>query len=237
MITLYYWPTPNGHKVSIMLEEIGAAYEVRPVNILTGQQHEESFQKINPNRRIPAIVDMDGPSGRPFTLFESGAILQYLADKSGKFLPTTPEDRYLCLQWLSFQIANVGPMFGQCGHFMGYAPEDIPYAKKRYYNETVRLYGIMDAQLEKNEYLAGDYSIADIATYPWTMPIIRALHTIDITAFPHVQRWNNAIAERPAVKRGIAILEDAMKIGNPTEEARQAMFGDKHMSPGKSKND
>ena len=219
-----------------MLEEIGANYELHPINILKGQQHEESFQKINPNRRIPAIVDMDGPLGRPFALFESGAILQYLASKAGKFLPSGPEDRYLCLQWLSFQIANVGPMFGQCGHFMGYAPEDIPYAKKRYYNETVRLYGILDAQLEKNEYLAGAYSIADIATYPWTMPLVRKLHTIDIAAFPNVQRWNQAIADRPAVKRGISILEDAMKIGDPTEEARKAMFGNIQISQDKRSN-
>lgn len=227
MIKLYYWPTPNGHKVSIMLEEIGVDYVMHPINILKGDQHDKSFHAINPNRRIPAITDMEGPEGRPFTLFESGAILQYLAEKTGQFLSTKPETRYQCLQWLSFQIANVGPMFGQCGHFMGYAPVDIPYGKERYYKETVRLYGVLDEHLEKNEYLAGDYSIADIATFPWTMPIVRALHTIDITDFPHVQRWNTSISERPAVKRGTTLLEDAMKIGNPTEEAREAMFGDR----------
>lgn len=226
MIKLYYWPTPNGHKASIMLEEIGVDYEVCPINILKGDQHEESFHAINPNKRIPAIIDMEGPQGRPFTLFESGAILQYLADKTGQFLSVEPEPHYQCLQWLAFQIANVGPMFGQCGHFMGYAPEDIPYGKERYYKETVRLYGVLDEHLEKNEYLAGDYSIADIATFPWTMPIVRALHTIDITDFPHVQRWNACISARPAVKRGIALLEDAMKIGDPTDETREAMFGD-----------
>jgi len=226
MIKLYYWPTPNGHKASIMLEETGLDYEICPVNILKGDQHNESFHAINPNKRIPAIVDMDGPEGRPFTVFESGAILQYLAEKTGKFLSTKPETRYRTLQWLSFQIANVGPMFGQCGHFMGYAPEEIPYAKERYYKETVRLYGVLDDQLENHEYLAGDYSIADIATFPWTMPIVRALHTIDIAEFPHVQRWNASISERPAVKRGTELLEGVMKIGDPTKETREAMFGD-----------
>jgi GST-like protein len=226
MIKLYYWPTPNGHKASIMLEETGLDYELCPVNILKGDQHTESFQAINPNRRIPAIIDIDGPEGRRFTLFESGAILQYLAEKTGQFLSSKPEARYQTLQWLSFQIANVGPMFGQCGHFMGYAPEDIPYAKQRYYKETVRLYSVLDDHLKNHEYLADDYSIADIATYPWTMPIIRALHTIDIKEFPHVQRWNASISKRPAVRSGTALLEDVMKIGDPTDETREVMFGD-----------
>jgi GST-like protein len=226
MISLYYWPTPNGHKVSIMLEETRLDYELCPVNILKGDQHFDSYKTINPNGRIPAIIDTDGPEGNPLTLFESGAILQYLAEKTGNFLPTGGEARYHVLKWLSFQIGNVGPMFGQCGHFLGYADEDVPYAKQRYYKETVRLYGVLDDHLRDHEYLAADYSIADMATFPWIMPLVRALHTIDIAEFPHVQRWHDSITERPAVKRGVSLLANEMKIGDPTEETREAMFGD-----------
>lgn len=227
MIELYYWPTPNGHKASIMLEETGLDYETHAVNILKGEQFDRAFLAINPNNRIPAIVDTQGPEGKPFTVFESGAILQYLAEKTGQFLPRTPEARSEVLQWLAFQIANVGPMFGQCGHFMGYAPEDIPYARERYCRETVRLYDVLDTRLANREYLAGDYSIADIATFPWTAPMVRDLHHIDIEEFPNVRRWNKAISARPAAQRGMALLADEMKIGNPTDETREAFFGDR----------
>lgn len=223
MIDLYYWPTPNGHKIPIMLEETGLEYRVRPVNMLRGEQFRPAFLKINPNNKIPAIVDRDGPGRRPLALFESGAILQYLAEKSGKLLPRDVRRRYEVLQWLTFQVANVGPMFGQCGHFLGYAPKRIPYAIKRYRNETLRLYGVMDRRLARVEFLGGRYSIADIATWPWVH--VRWLHKIDLDEFANVRRWYDVIGRRPAVKRGVALLEDQMKIGNPDREARKALFG------------
>ncbi len=223
MIDLYYWPTPNGHKASIMLEECALPYRLRSVNILRGEQFRPAFLRINPNHKIPAIVDRDGPDGRPLTLFESGAILQYLAEKSAMFMPREARERYTVLQWLAFQIANVGPMFGQCGHFLGYAPRKIPYAIERYRNETLRLYGVMDRRLRRARFLAGDYSIADIATWPWVR--VRWLHRIDLEDFPRVRRWYEAIEQRPAVQRGVALLEDKMKIGNPDRKARAALFG------------
>jgi GST-like protein len=223
MIDLYYWPTPNGHKIAIMLEETGLAYRLKPVDILRGEQFRPAFLRVNPNHKIPAIVDHDGPGRAPFALFESGAILQYLAEKSGRLLPRRARDRWTTLQWLAFQVANVGPMFGQCGHFLGYAPLRIPYAIARYRNETLRLYGVMDRRLAREEFLAGAYSIADIATWPWVR--VRWLHRIDIDEFPHVRRWYEAIGRRPRVQRGVALLEDRMKIGNPDREARAALFG------------
>lgn len=228
MIDLYYWPTPNGHKIPIMLEETGLEYRVRPVNMLRGEQFRPAFLKINPNNKIPAIVDRDGPGRRPLALFESGAILQYLAEKSGKLLPRDVRRRYEVLQWLTFQVANVGPMFGQCGHFLGYAPKRIPYAIKRYRNETLRLYGVMDRRLARVEFLGGRYSIADIATWPWVH--VRWLHKIDLDEFPNVRRWYDVIGRRPAVKRGVALLEDQMKIGNPDREARKALFGSRQIT-------
>ena len=225
MIDLYYWPTPNGHKASIMLEEVGLEYRLNAVDILNGEQLEPGFIAISPNNRIPAIVDHDGPGGKPYAVFESGAILMYLAEKTGQFWPADVAKRYEVIQWLTFQVANVGPLFGQCGHFKGYAPEPIPYAIERYYNETVKLYGVMDRRLSDHEYLAGEYSIADMATYPWTMPKIRDLHDVNIEEFPHVKRWGETIAQRPAVQRGVALLEDAMKIGDPSDETREAFFG------------
>lgn len=225
MIDLYFWPTPNGHKASIMLEEVGAEYRLNPVDILNGEQLKPEFIAISPNNRIPAIVDHEGPGGEPYPVFESGAILMYLAEKTGQFWPTDVAERYEVLQWLTFQVANVGPLFGQCGHFKGYAPEPIPYAIERYYNETTKLYGVMDRRLSDHEFLAGDYSIADMATYPWTMPKIRELHDIDIDEFPNVKRWGEAIAQRPAVERGVALLADAMKIGDPSDATREAFFG------------
>jgi GST-like protein len=223
MIDLYYWPTPNGHKIPIMLEETATPYRVKPVNMLRGEQFKPAFLRINPNNKIPAIVDRDGPGGKPFALFESGAILQYLADKTGQFLPKETRARYVVLQWLTFQVANVGPMFGQCGHFLGYAPRKIPYAIDRYRNETLRLYGVMNQRLRREKYLGGDYSIADMATWPWIR--VRWLHRIELHEFPCVRRWYDRIAERPAVQRGIALLEDRMKIGNPDRQARAALFG------------
>jgi len=226
VIDLFYWPTPNGHKVSIMLEETGLPYTVHPVNILRGEQFAPEFLAISPNNKIPAIVDRDGPGGEPYAVFESGAILIYLADKAGRLLPREPQAHYGVLQWLMFQMASLGPMLGQCGHFKGYAPEPIPYAIDRYYREALRLYGVMDRQLATHAYLAGpDYSIADIAAYPWTMPKIRALHTIDIDQFPNVKRWNLTMAARPAVERGSTVLAEVMKIGGPDAEAREALFG------------
>jgi GST-like protein len=223
MIDLYYWPTPNGHKIPIMLEETATPYRVKPVNMLRGEQFKPAFLRINPNNKIPAIVDRDGPGEKPFALFESGAILQYLADKTGQFLPKETRARYIVLQWLTFQVANVGPMFGQCGHFLGYAPRKIPYAIDRYRNETLRLYGVMNQRLRREKYLGGDYSIADMATWPWIR--VRWLHRIELDEFPHVRRWYDRIAERPAVQRGVALLQDRMKIGSPDRQARAALFG------------
>jgi GST-like protein len=227
MIDLYYWPTPNGHKIPIMLEECELAYRVKPVNMLRGEQFRPAFLRINPNNKIPAIVDRDGPGGRPFALFESGAILQYLAEKTGRFLPRDTRGRYTVIQWLTFQVANVGPMFGQCGHFLGYAPRKIQYAIDRYRNETLRLYSVMNQRLAREEYLAGEYSIADIATWPWVR--VRWLHKIDLDEFPHVKRWYEAIDARPAVQRGVALLADRMKIGNPDKQARAALFGQQQL--------
>ena len=228
MIKLYYWPTPNGHKASIMLEEVGLEYALHPVNILKGEQFNHEFIKICPNHRIPAIVDTDGPGGNPYAVFESGAILMYLAEKTGKLWPYDVADRYTVIQWLMFQMGNVGPMFGQNGYFQGYAKENVPLAIERYHNETRRLYRIMDERLNDNEFLAGDfYSIADVATYPWTMPEQWKLHRINIDDFKNVKRWNETVAARPAVQRGVAILAEDMKIGNPTDEAFDSLFGNR----------
>jgi GST-like protein len=205
---------------------MGLPYTVKPVNILAGEQHTADFAALSPNTRIPAIVDHRGPGGAPHSVFESGAILMYLAEKSGRFWPEDAAARSEVIQWLFFQCANVGPMFGQCGHFRGYAPERIEYGINRYCGETVKLYGVMDRVLGRRAYLAGaDYSLADMATYPWCAPKIRDLHAIDIAEFPNVQRWVGEIESRPAVQRGMAVLGDVMKIGNPDEKAREALFG------------
>lgn len=226
MIDLYYWPTPNGHKITVALEEMELPYTVKPVNILAGEQHTAEFAALSPNTRIPAIVDHDGPGGAAHTVFESGAILLYLAEKSGRYWPADAAARSDMMQWLFFQCANVGPMFGQCGHFRGYAPERIEYGINRYCGETVKLYGVMDRVLGTRTFLAGaDYSLADMATYPWCAPKIRDLHAIDIDQFPNVKRWVGEIESRPAVQRGMAVLGDVMKIGNPDEKAREALFG------------
>jgi GST-like protein len=233
LIDFYYWPTPNGQKVAIMLEETGLPYRVKAVNILRGEQFRPSFLRINPNNKIPAIVDGKGPGHRSMALFESGAILQYLAQKSGQFLPAAGRAHWQVIQWLSFQVGNVGPMFGQCGHFLGYAPRKIPYAIDRYRNETLRLYGVMNRQLAKRRYLAGDYSIADMATWPWVR--VRWLHKIELGEFPHVARWYERIAARPAVQRAVELLATDEKIGNPDTKAREALFGSTQLSQGKPK--
>ena len=228
MIKHYYWPTPNGHKTAIMLEEVELEYEVCIVNILDGDQFDPTFIAISPNNRIPAIVDTDGPQGEPYTVFESGAILMYLAEKTGKLWPQDSVERYDVIQWLMFQMGNVGPMFGQNGYFQGYCPEDVPLAKERYHNVCKQLYGVMDRRLGESEYLAGsNYSIADVATFPWTMPKQQEMHRIDITQYPNVKRWSETVAMRPAVQRGIAVMAEDMKVGNPTQETYNNMFGAK----------
>jgi len=223
MIDVYTWPTPNGHKVHIMVEECELPYTVHAVDIQAGDQFKPEFLAISPNNRIPAIVDSDGPDGKPISVFESGAILIYLADKTGKFLPTEPRGRYRVLEWLMWQMGGVGPMFGQSNHFRSYAPEPIPYAIDRYTKEVRRLYGVMDKQLADHEYLAGDYSIADIITYPWTLLYKR--YEVDMSEFPHAKRWQEAIGARPAVQRGMEVLKDRRRQGPMTDEAKKNLFG------------
>jgi GST-like protein len=203
VIELYTWSTPNGRKASIMLEECALPYRVRPVNIGKNEQFAPDYVKINPNSKIPAIVDPDGPGGRPIAIFESGAILIYLAEKTGRFIPADARARIAALQWLMFQMGGVGPIFGQAHHFLRFAPEKIPYAMERFGKETRRLYGVLDARLEEAPYLAGEYSIADIATYPWVAR--HEWHLVDLAGFPNVKRWFDAIGARPAVARGMAV--------------------------------
>jgi GST-like protein len=203
MITLYTWGTPNGRKVAIMLEECGLPYAVKTIDITKGEQLHPDFVAINPNSKIPAIVDSDGPDGRPITLFESGAILLYIAARTGRFLPASDRGKYEALQWLMFQMGGVGPMFGQAHHFLRFAPEPLPYAIKRYSTETARLYGVLDKRLAEAEYLAGEYSIADIATFPWVAR--HEWQKITLADYPNVQRWFAAIGARPAVQRGMAV--------------------------------
>jgi GST-like protein len=223
MIEVYSWPTPNGHKVHVMLEECGLPYKVVPVDIGRGEQFSSEFLAISPNNKIPAIVDPDGPDGRPMSLFESGAILLYLAGKTGRFLPETVRGRYGVLQWLMFQMAHVGPMLGQTHHFRVYAPEKIPYAIERYTNEAKRLYGVMDRRLANSRYLGGpEYSIADIATFPW----LRSWKNqgIDWNDHPHLKGWFDEIAARPAVIRGVEVLADRRR-PITDDKAREVLFG------------
>ena len=205
MIQLYTWGTPNGRKASIMIEELGLDYETHPIDISKGEQFDPAFLAVSPNNRIPAIVDEDGPDGKPLSLFESGAILVYLAEKTGSdLLPTDPRRRAVTFQWLMWQMGGVGPMFGQAHHFLFQPKEDVPYGKKRYHDETKRLYGVMNKRLGDATYLAGDdYSIADIVTYPWVSRHER--HQVDLAEFPNVKRWFDLISERPAVQRGMAV--------------------------------
>ena len=224
MIDVYTWPTPNGHKVHIMLEECELAYRVHAVDIGAGDQFEPEFLRISPNNKIPAIVDPDGPDGKPISLFESGAILIYLAGKTGRFLPADVRGKYRALEWLMFQMGGIGPMFGQAHHFRIYAPEKIDYAINRYTNEARRLYGVLDRRLAEAPYLAGEYGVADIATFPWTRSHER--QGVDLADYPNVKRWFDAIAARPAVQRGVQVLADRRKpVVQLDEKARQNLFG------------
>ena len=202
-IALYTWGTPNGRKISILLEELALPYEVHTVDITKDEQFDPAFLAISPNNKIPAVVDPDGPDGQPISLFESGAILIYFAEKTGKLLSDAPRIRMETLQWLMWQMGGWGPMLGQANHFRRFAPEQIPYAIDRYTNETRRLYAVLDKRLSEVAYMAGDYSIADIATFPWA-----ARHEwqgIELGDFPHLKRWYDAVAARPAVARGMAV--------------------------------
>jgi GST-like protein len=227
MIHLYFWTTPNAYKVSIMLEELEMPYKVMPIHIGKGDQFAESFLKISPNNKIPAIVDGEGPSGNSYAVFESGAILMYLANKAkSNLLPTDPEKYYSALQWLMFQMGSMGPMLGQAHHFRKYAPEQLPYAIDRYTKEAARLYGVMDKRLEQANYFSGEeYSIADIAIYPW----LRAYkwQGQDLIDWPNIQRWYSDIRSRPAVQRGLAVLAEKVdRSGNrPSGERWENLFG------------
>ncbi|WAC61210.1 glutathione S-transferase N-terminal domain-containing protein [Brevundimonas sp. SL130] len=231
-IQLWYWPTPNGWKVSIALEEMALPYEVKPLDIGVGEQFDPAFQAISPNGRMPAIVDPAGPGGEPISIFESGAILQYLGNKSGRFYPTETRARVEVDQWLFWQVGGLGPMAGQTHHFRQYAPamirdqRQIAYGVRRYTNETHRLYGVMDRRLQDREYLAGDYSIADMAAWPWILPKLQG-QTLD--EFPNLAAWLERVGARPAVKIGRALLEDrrgnAGASGKDSEAARAILFG------------
>jgi GST-like protein len=223
MIEVYSWATPNGHKVHIMLEECGLPYRVNAVDIGAGDQFKPEFLEISPNNKIPALVDPDGPDGQPISLFESGAILLYLAAKTGRFLPADTRGRYKALEWLMFQMGGVGPMLGQAHHFRIYAPEKIPYAIDRYTNEAKRLYGVMNRQVARTKYIAGnEYTIADIAIFPW----LRSWKNqgIDWNDYPHLKGWFDEIAARPAVMRGVDVLAAQRKPITGDQE-REVLFG------------
>ncbi|OGQ55818.1 MAG: glutathione S-transferase [Deltaproteobacteria bacterium RIFCSPLOWO2_02_FULL_53_8] len=223
MIDVYSTATPNGHKVHIMLEECGLPYRVHHIDIGAGDQFKPEFLAISPNNKIPAIVDADGPDGKPISLFESGAILIYLASKTGTLLGTTDREKFTTLQWLMFQMGGIGPMLGQAHHFRIYAPEKIEYAINRYTNEAKRLYGVLDKQLSKTAYLAGNnYTIADIATFPWTRSWQN--QGIDWEDFPSAKRWFDEISERPAVKRGVEVLT-SLRRPFVDEKAKEMLFG------------
>jgi GSH-dependent disulfide-bond oxidoreductase len=224
-IDLYYWPTPNGWKLTIFLEEVGLPYRIVPVDITSGDQYEAEFLKISPNNKMPAIVDPEGPDGEPISLSESGAILIYLADKTGRFMPESPRDRYLVLQWLMFQMGHVGPMLGQAHHFRGYAPETIPYAIDRYTDEATRLYGVMDRRLSEAEYFAGEeYTIADMAIFPWLRSHERQGQDLD--DYPNVKRWYETLESRPAVARALEVGKDLRRsLDEMDEDTRKSLFG------------
>ena len=223
MIDLYTWPTPNGHKIHIMLEELELAYNVIPIDIGAGDQFKPEFLAISPNNKMPAIIDQDGPGGTPYSMFESGAILIYLAEKTGRFMPSETRARFEVLQWIMFQMGHIGPMLGQNHHFRRYAPEKIPYAIERYTNEAARLYGVLDKRLEGREYLVGDYSIADIANYPWLRS--HEVQGQDLNDFPNVKRWYEAIEARPAVQRGVEVLSEHTRKGPMSDDEREQLFG------------
>lgn len=230
-IELYYWPTPNGWKPAIFLEEAGLPYNIVPVNIGAGDQFEPEFLRISPNNKMPAIVDPDGPDGEPISIFESGAILLYLAEKTGRFFPQAPRDKYLVLQWLMFQMGGVGPMLGQAHHFRQYAPDEIPYAIERYTTEAARLYGVMDQRLSEAEFFAGgEYTIADMAVYPWVVP--HENQGQDMDDFPNLKRWYESVKARPAVQRALAVGEEMRQQLNRDmdDETRETLFGNRRKS-------
>lgn len=227
-LQVYSWPTPNGQKVHVMVEELGIPYEIHPIDIGKGEQFHEGFLKISPNNKIPAIVDPQGPGGEPLSLFESGAILQYLAEKHGKLLPQDASGRYKALEWLYFQVGNFGPLLGQAHHFRKYAPQEdrskIEYGIERYTNESQRLYKVVDKHLAYNEFLAGDeYSIADIATYTWSLNY--EMEGVDIEPLKNIRRWQEIIGKRPAVQEGMKILKESHR--EMSDDDRKVLFGQK----------
>lgn len=224
MIELYYWPTPNGHKITIFLEEAEMEYEIHPIDIRVGEQFQPDFLKIAPNNRMPAIIDLHPlDAGSAISVFESGAILQYLAEKTGKFLPSNLRDRTVVMEWLFWQMSGLGPMAGQNHHFSQYAPEKIPYAIDRYVKETNRLYGVLDRQLDGKEYIAGEYSIADMACYPWVLLYKHQQQNIE--DFPNLQTWLERIRERPAVIRAYEQAKPFAGQPTITEESKKILFG------------
>lgn len=226
MHQLYYWPTPNGHKVTIFLEEAGLDYRLRPVNIGAGEQFDPEFLKVSPNNKMPALVDTDADD---LAVFESGAILVYLAEKTGKFLPGSGPERYDVLQWLFWQMGGLGPMLGQNHHFNRYAPEPIPYAIERYTNETTRLYNVLNRRLEGRDYICGEYSIADMASYPWIVPWETQKQNLD--DFPALKDWFERMRERPAVKKAYALADDFERPEEITDEIRKNLFGHTDTKP------
>lgn len=231
MIDLYFWPTPNGYKVTVMCEEVGLKYNVIPVNIGAGDQFKPEFLKISPNNKMPAIIDHDAADGKPLAMFESGAILMYLAEKTGKLMPSDTRGKYNVIQWLMFQMGTVGPMLGQAHHFRRYAPEKLEYAVNRYTNEAKRIYNVIDKRLSEAPYLAGDYSIADIATYPWLVP--HSMQGQNLEEYPNLNRWFAEMRERPAVKRGFAVMADVIERmrqqaqQRPDPKSWENLFGNK----------
>ena len=234
MIDLYTWTTPNGRKGSVMLEECGIPYNVHPVNIRNGDQFKPEFLKISPNNKMPAITDPDGPGGKPISIFESGAILMYLAEKTGQLMPSDTRGKYNVIQWLMFQMASVGPMLGQAHHFRRYAPEKLEYAINRYTNEAKRIYAVIDKRLGEAKYLAGDYSIADIATYPWLVP--HSMQGQNLEDFPNLKKWYDELRARPATQRGFAVMSEVVERMRAATQANQPahdkktweiLFGDK----------
>ncbi len=223
-IDLYTWPTPNGAKAQIALEELGLAYEVHAIDIGAGDQFKPEFLKISPNNKIPALVDRDGPGGKPLSVFESGAVLIYLAEKTGRLLARKGAARYSALQWLMFQMANIGPMLGQASHFRFFSAEKYPYAIERFTNEAKRLYGVLDRRLGEAEYLAGaEYTIADIATFPWLR--YWEMQGVNLPDYPNVKRWFDQVDARPGVQRGLQVLAERKLKGPITDAQREILFG------------
>ena len=232
MIDLYTWSTPNGHKLHIMLEECGLEYNVIPIDIGAGDQFDPDFLKISPNNKMPAMVDHDGPGGAPYPMFESGAMLMYLAEKTGKFMPTEIKARYRVIQWLMFQMGHIGPMLGQAHHFRAYAPEQIPYAVDRYTNAATRLYRVCETRLSSSEHLADNYSIADMAVFPWLRSYERQGQ--DLADYPNLKRWFDAINVRPAVERALQVLAQDRREGGFDDKQKEVLFGKTQVNRGQS---